>query len=177
MSSPGWVPGTETEGRYSSWPAQAGAWAWEGPAKRWRRTWRACCPPSSAGYCCWPTPRSACWAWVGGTGRDAAAHYSWRNWTPRGSRTSADPQGVWRSWVVELEAEKSDTALRARLAMLTHLVSSACHNWLSSPGAPWRYSPGDSQVLPQNVEVTTHRIKLLNLINACKRTDYVNWNS
>lgn len=97
MSSPGWVPGTETEGRYSSWPAQAGAWAWEGPAERWHRTWRACCPQSSAGCCCGPTPRSACWAWGGETGQDAAARCSWRNWTPRGFRTSAHPQEVWQS--------------------------------------------------------------------------------
>lgn len=112
MSSPGWVPGTETEGRYSSWPAQAGAWAWEGPAERWHRTWRACCPQSSAGCCCGPTPRSACWAWGGETGQDAAARCSWRDWTPRGFRTSAHPQEVWQS-SAELKAEKSNTDLRA----------------------------------------------------------------
>ena len=123
MSSPGWVPGTETEGRCSSWPALAGAWAWGEPAERWRRTWWACCLQSSAGCCCWRAPRSACWAWVGGTGRGAAAHYNWRNWTPRGFQASDDPQGVWWSWA-ELEAENSNTDLRAGPVIRQHLTNS-----------------------------------------------------
>lgn len=145
MSSPGWVPGTETEGRYSSWPAPAAAGAWAGPAERWRRTWRVCQPRSSAGRCCEPTPRSAYWAWGGETGRDAAARYSWKNWTPRGFQTSGDPQGVCRPWG-ELKAESSKTDLRASPVMLVHLISSEHHSWFSSPRTQWQYSPKDRRL-------------------------------
>lgn len=173
MSSPGWVPGTETEGRCSSWPAPAGAWAWAGPAERWRTTWRACCLHSSAGCCCWPTPRSACWAWVGGTGRDAAGRCNWRNWTPRGFQASDDPQGVCRPWA-ELEAEKSSTDLRASPATLRHLTSSVCHSWFSSPGTQRQESHKDRQLLPQHSAITTHVTELLHLINTWRRINCVN---
>lgn len=135
MSSPGWVPGTETEGRCSSWPALAGAWAWGEPAERWRRTWWACCLQSSAGCCCWRTPQSACWAWVGGTGRGAAAHYNWRNWTPRGFQASDDPQGVWWSW-----AELS--TLWAELSCWIHCTECSGRGWMRwcLPRTPGRKS-------------------------------------